>query len=127
MLILYYVIMNIVKSLCRPTYILSALYILVKLIKRLFLLSLKDFILVNKDFFFISVFSGIPYVWRSSTDIHTRVITQGLRQDASAVLTMAADADIIFCSCGFYLSFFIFLFLAYSQQSQIGCLPYFHT
>ena len=32
---------------------------------------------------------------------------------------------IIFCHCGFFLlsSFF----LAYSQQSQIGCLPYFHT
>jgi len=29
---------------------------------------------------------------------------------------------IIFCSCGF----FFFLFVAYSQQSQIGCLPYFH-
>jgi len=37
-----------------------------------------------------------------------------------------ADVDIIFLSCGFlYLS--IFLFLAYSQLSQIGCLPYFHT
>jgi len=33
-----------------------------------------------------------------------------------------ADADIIFCSCGF--SFFS---LAYSQPSQIGCLPYFNT
>ena len=29
---------------------------------------------------------------------------------------------IIFSSCGFF-----FLFLAYSQPSQIGCLPYFHT
>jgi len=28
---------------------------------------------------------------------------------------------IIFCHCGF------FFFLAYSQQSQIGCLPYFST
>jgi len=25
------------------------------------------------------------------------------------------------------LSFYLFLFLAYSQPSQIGCLPYFHT
>jgi len=32
---------------------------------------------------------------------------------------------IIFLPCGFYLSFFFFL--AYSQQSEIGCLPYFHT
>jgi len=40
----------------------------------------------------------------------------------------------IFCSCGYFLlygcpvvsSFFLF-FLAYSQLSQIGCLPYFHT
>ena len=35
-----------------------------------------------------------------------------------------ADANIIFLSCGF--SFYLF-FLAYSQPSQIGCLPYFHT
>jgi len=39
---------------------------------------------------------------------------------------MAAHSNgqaIIFCSCGFYLlsSFF----LAYSQRSEIGCLPYF--
>jgi len=33
----------------------------------------------------------------------------------------------ICCSCGFYLSFFLLFFLAYSQPSQIGCLPYFHT
>ena len=31
---------------------------------------------------------------------------------------------IIFLSCGF---FFCLFFLAYSQPSQIGCLPYFHT
>jgi len=30
----------------------------------------------------------------------------------------------IFCSCGF---FFLYFFLAYSQRSQIGCLPHFHT
>jgi len=37
-----------------------------------------------------------------------------------------ADADIIFSSCGFfYLS--SFYFLAKSQRSQIGCLPFFHT
>jgi len=40
-----------------------------------------------------------------------------------------ADADILFCSCGFYLLSF---FLTYSQRSEIGCrseiacLPYFH-
>ena len=34
-----------------------------------------------------------------------------------------ADADIIFLSCGFFYLFF----LAYSQPSQIECLPYFHT
>jgi len=37
---------------------------------------------------------------------------------------------VIFSSCGFFfLSYFFFLsfFLAYSQPSQIGCLPYFHT
>jgi len=34
-----------------------------------------------------------------------------------------ADADILFCSCGFYFSSFLF-FLAYSQQLQSGCLPY---
>ena len=34
-----------------------------------------------------------------------------------------ADADIIFLHCGFYLSSSIFfLFLAYSQRSEIGCL-----
>ena len=38
----------------------------------------------------------------------------------------AADADIIFLPCGFFLSFF-FLSLGYSQRSQIGYLPYFHT
>jgi len=37
------------------------------------------------------------------------------------------DADIIFLPCGFFLSFFIFSFLALSQRSQIGCLPYFDT
>ena len=36
-----------------------------------------------------------------------------------------ADADIIFLSCGF--SIFLLFFLAYSQPSQIGCLPYFYT
>jgi len=36
-----------------------------------------------------------------------------------------ADADIIFCSCGFYLLHLFYL--AYSQQSGTGCLPYFHT
>jgi len=35
-----------------------------------------------------------------------------------------ADADIIFSSCGFFLLLF---FLAKSQRSEIGCLPYFHT
>jgi len=41
---------------------------------------------------------------------------------------LAADADIIFLSCGFFclLSMYLF-FLTYSQPSQIGCLPYFHT
>ena len=37
---------------------------------------------------------------------------------------------VIFLPCGFFffLSFFLsFLFLAESQPSQIGCLPYFHT
>jgi len=33
-----------------------------------------------------------------------------------------ADADIIFLCC-----FFLLFFLILSQQSQIGCLPYFHT
>jgi len=31
---------------------------------------------------------------------------------------------ILFWSCGF---FFLSFFLAYSQWSEIGCLPYFHT
>ena len=34
-----------------------------------------------------------------------------------------ADADIIFLPCGFFL----FSFLVWSQQPQIGCLPYFYT
>ena len=35
---------------------------------------------------------------------------------------------IIFSSCRLFFFFFFFLFfLAYSQPSQIGCLPYFHT
>jgi len=34
------------------------------------------------------------------------------------------DADVIFCSCGYFLSSF---FLACSQRSEIGCLPCFHT
>ena len=36
-----------------------------------------------------------------------------------------ADTDIIFSSCGFFFS--LPFFLAQSQPSQIGCLPYFHT
>jgi len=32
---------------------------------------------------------------------------------------------IIFSSCFFFLSFFLFFFLALSQRSDIGCLPYF--
>jgi len=36
-----------------------------------------------------------------------------------------ADADIIFSFCGFF--FLLSFFLAYSQPSHIGCLPYFHT
>jgi len=35
-----------------------------------------------------------------------------------------ADADIIFSSCGFL---FLLFFVALSQRSEIGCLPYFHT
>ena len=35
-----------------------------------------------------------------------------------------ADMDIIFYRCGF---FFLLFFLAYSKQSEIGCLPYFHS
>jgi len=42
-----------------------------------------------------------------------------------------ADMDIIFSCCGFFFIFFFFFFLlfflAYSQQSQSGCLPYFYT
>jgi len=39
-----------------------------------------------------------------------------------------ADADIIFSSCGFFCFLLSFcVFLTYSQPSQIGCLPYFHT
>ena len=38
-----------------------------------------------------------------------------------------ADADIIFLSCGFIFYLLLSFFLAYSQPSQIGCLPYFHT
>ena len=37
-----------------------------------------------------------------------------------------ADADIIFLPYGFFF-FFLSFFLAYSQPSQIGCLPCFHT
>jgi len=36
-----------------------------------------------------------------------------------------------FCFCSFFFFFFFFIFffffLAYSQRSQIGCLPHFHT
>ena len=34
---------------------------------------------------------------------------------------------ITFFSCGFYLSSFFLFFLANSQRSEIGCLPYFYT
>jgi len=34
---------------------------------------------------------------------------------------------IIVCRCGFFFLSFFLLFLAYSQPSQTGCLPYFHT
>ena len=34
---------------------------------------------------------------------------------------------IIFSSCFFLISCFFFFFLSLSQQSEIGCLPYFHT
>ena len=40
------------------------------------------------------------------------------------IFIMAAHSNgqaIIFCSCGFYLLF------SYSQRSEIGCIPYFHT
>jgi len=40
-----------------------------------------------------------------------------------AVLRIA-DADIIFCTCGFYL--LLLFFLTYSQRLEIGCLPHFH-
>jgi len=33
----------------------------------------------------------------------------------------------MFSSCGFFFLSFFFLFLAYSQPLQIGCLPYFYT
>jgi len=36
-----------------------------------------------------------------------------------------ADTGIIFLYCGFF--FYLLFFVAYSQPSQIGCLPYFHT
>jgi len=32
-----------------------------------------------------------------------------------------------FLPCGFFLLSFFFLFLVYSQRSQVGCLPYFYT
>ena len=40
-----------------------------------------------------------------------------------------ADADITFSSCGFFYLLLLTssFFLACSQPSQIGCLPYFHT
>jgi len=46
----------------------------------------------------------------------------------AALCNMAGQA-IIFLPCRFffYLSIFLLFFLAYSQPSQIGCLPYFHT
>ena len=34
---------------------------------------------------------------------------------------------IMFPSCGFFFLLCFFLFLAYSQPSQIGCLPFFRT
>ena len=34
---------------------------------------------------------------------------------------------IMFSSCGFFFLLCFFLFLAYSQPSQIGCLPFFRT
>jgi len=37
------------------------------------------------------------------------------------------NADIIFSSCGFFFFLLLFLFLAWSQQSHSGCLPYFYT
>jgi len=36
-----------------------------------------------------------------------------------------ADAGVLFLPCGFF--FLLSFFLAYSQPSHIGCLPYFHT
>jgi len=38
-----------------------------------------------------------------------------------------ADADIIFLPCGFFYLLSSVFFLALSQPSQIGCLPYLHT
>jgi len=39
-----------------------------------------------------------------------------------------ANADIMFLPCGFFLlSFSLLFFLAWSQRSQTGCLPYFYT
>jgi len=50
------------------------------------------------------------------------------RAYADTWLLMAAHSNgqaIIFCSCGFFLP--VVFSLAYSQRSESGCTPYFHT
>ena len=55
---------------------------------------------------------------------HRETVKHGL------VLIMAAlckRGAIIFLPCGFFLFSSIYLSFFYSQPSQVGCLPYFHT
>jgi len=74
----------------------------------------------------LQVFSNAIFrtvLCRSSQDFMWQPVTLSLC-DSWAFYGRPIGQTVIFCSCGFYLLLFFF---AYSQPSQIGCLPYFHT
>jgi len=70
-----------------------------------------------------------PYL---SAHVYCGQTVAHLSNCCALILFMAVHSNgyaIIFCSCGYFL-YFLFLssfFFAYSQRSEIGCLPFFHT
>jgi len=71
---------------------------------------------------------SIKFVLRASY-LYCIVYLMGLRYVRDFFMAAHSNGQaIIFCSSGYFLLLLSFLFfLAYSQRSEIGCLPYFHT
>jgi len=79
----------------------------------------------SKVLLFIIIYTIFQKKWPPSSGCHFK-----LMQYQSILLwpPYVIGQAIIFLSCGFFFFLFIyFLFFAYSQPSQIGCPPYFHT